>query len=215
MQTLDKRILFLVLALFSTGCAEPDPPSISLYRAVHVGDIDQVDRHIYWGADLNKPNPDGDMPLHVAAGKGYIAITRLLIRQGADVDLVNRDGQTPIYAALMAGRTQVAKLLYENGATLDADHLLHETARNRVADRDVIEFLIRHGGDINKADASGNTALHTAVNGGFRVVSKFLISQGADVSALNRDGHSPLKLASDNNNPDLIDLLKRNGAVMR
>jgi ankyrin repeat protein len=216
MLTLDTRILFLVaLALFSAGCAEPDPPSISLYRAVHVGDLDQVDRHIHWGADLNEANPDGEMPLHVAARSGRVAITRLLIRQGADLDVANRDGRTPIYVALMAGRTQAAKLLYESGAALDADNLLHEVARNRIADRDVIAFLTRHGGNINNVDASGSTALHTAVDRGFRVVSKVLISRGADVNALDRNGHSPLKLAMENNNPDLIVLLQRNGAVMR
>ena len=216
MQTSYIRIPFLLLlSLFAAGCAEPDPPSISLYRAVHTGDLDQVDRHIYWGADLDAPNPDGEMPLHVAARSGRVAITRLLIKHGANLNIANGDGETPIYAALMSGRTQIAELLLENGATLDADHLLHEVARKGIADRDVIEFLVRHGGDINKADASGNTALHIAVDNGFRVVSKFLISYGADVNALTGDGHSALKLATDNNDSDLIDLLRSNGAVIK
>ena len=210
----NKKIPFLALCLLSAGCAEPDPPSISLYRAVHAGDLDQLDRHIHWGADLNKANPDGEMPLHVAARRGRVAITRLLIRHGADRNIANGEGRTPMYVALMAGRTQVAELLREHGAALDADDLLHEVARNGIADRDVVEFLIRHGGDINNADASGSTPLHTAVDRGFRVVSKFLIAQGADVNALNRNGDPPLKLAMEKDNADLIDLLKRNGAVM-
>ncbi len=215
MLKVDKIILlFLVLSLFFAGCAEPDPPSISLYRAVHAGDLDQLDRHIHWGADLNEPNPDGEMPLHVAARQGRVAITRLLIRHGADPNIANKEGRTPIYVALMAGRTQVAALLLQHDAALDADGLLHDVARNGIADRDVVEFLIRQGGDVNNVDASGNTPLHTAVDRGYRVVSKFLIGRGADVNALNQKGDPPLKLAMENKNADLVDLLKRNGALM-
>lgn len=213
-----RKCVALCVIIFSTlatsGCAEPDRPSISLYRAVHAGDIDQLERHLYWGADLNRANPDGEMPLHVAVRNGRFVITRLLLEHGADIEVTNAQMQTPIYVALMTGRTQIAELLYENGAKLDADYLLHEVTRNQVGDRDVMDFLIAHGADINNLDANGNAPLHTAAQQGYRVVAKMLLARGADVNILNGDKHTPLKLAADNNRPELIDLLKRNGAVL-
>lgn len=205
----------MLFSLLLGACTEPDRPTISLYRAVNAGDIDQLERHIYWNADLNKALPGGETPLHAAARLGRIFMTRLLLKHGADIEVTNSAAQTPIYVALASGRTQVAELLLKNGAQLDADRMLHEVAGRGIADRDVVSFLIAHGGNVNNADESGNTPLHTAVGSGYRVVAKFLIAQGADVNAVNKNLQAPLNLAMEKNNPDLINLLKRNGAVLQ
>lgn len=204
--------LFLAL-LMITGCSEPDRPTISLYRAVHAGDINQLERHLYWGADVNAPDPDGDTPLHVASARGRLIVARMLLDGGAKINAPNRDGKTPLYVALMKGRTQLADLLVKRGAKLDPNDMLHEVARNGVADRDVIRFLVANGGDINSPDEHGDTPLHLAVRQGERVVAKHLINQGADVNAVNQAGEAPLDLAVSRNDKDIIQLLERNGAV--
>jgi ankyrin repeat protein len=209
-----KTLFGLVLALLAiSGCAEPDRPTVSLYRAVHAGDIDQLERHLYWGSDINVPGADGDMPLHVASRRGRLVIARLLLDSGAEVDALNRDGRTPLYVALMKGRTQLADLLVERGAQLKPDWLLLEVARNGVADRDVIRFLVDKGGDIDNRDPNGETALHIAVRGGERAVAQYLIRQGADVNALSGSGETPLDLAIQQGETYIARLLERNGAV--
>jgi ankyrin repeat protein len=203
-----------MLALLTiSGCTEPDRPTISLYRAVHVGDINQLERHLHWGADVNAPDPDGNMPLHVASARGRLIVARMLLDGGAKVDARNRDGQTPLYVALMNGRTQLAQMLVQRGAQFDPDGLLREVARNGVADRDVIRYLVANGGDINSSDKNGDTPLHLAVRQGERVVAKHLIDQGADVNALNQAGEAPLDIAIRRDDSDITQLLQRNGAV--
>ena len=210
-----KRLFPILLGLLLSGCSAPDRPTISLYRALQAGDIDQLERHIYWGTDINVVDANGNMPLHVACNRGRPVIAELLLDNGAKIDALNRAGETPIYVSLMAGRTQVAELLVQHSAELDADRLLQATARNGVADRDVIEFLVRHGGDINNRDEEENTPLHHAISGGHRVVAKFLIARGADVNAVNKNGETVLQIAESVGNTDLINLLTRNGAISR
>ena len=204
---------FLPALLLVVACSEPAEPTISLYRAVHAGDLDQVKRNLHWGADVDQLGPDGERPLHVAAAAGRYILVNLLLKEGADVDAPNRDGHSPLYVALMARRTRVAQELVAAGAQFDPNVLLRELALNDVGDRDAIRLLLAQGADINRADANGDTALHLAVSRDYRVVVKHLINAGADVNAVNGAGATPLGLALEKGSPEIGDMLRRNGAV--
>jgi len=207
-------LVFCVISgILVAGCAEPDRPSVSLYRAVQIGDIDQIERHLYWGTDINAPDAQGNTPLHVAADRGRWAVVRLLLEHGAEIDARNAEGQTPINSALLKGRTQVAELLLQHGAQLDPTRALHDAAVRQIADRDVIRFLVEHGGNINGVAENGNTPLHQAVAEGNRVIAKFLIAQGADVNAPNGAGKTPLDVALESRDADLVRLLQSQGGV--
>jgi ankyrin repeat protein len=204
---------FLLAPLLVVACSEPAEPTISLYRAVHAGDLDQVKRNLHWGADVDQLGPDGERPLHVAAAAGRYILVELLLKEGADLDAVNRDGHSPLYVALMARRTRVAEELVAAGAQFEPSALLRELALNDVGDRDAIRLLLAQGAEIDQADANGDTALHLAVRRGYRVVVKYLIKAGADVNAVNGAGATPLAIALDGGSPEIIDMLQRNGAV--
>jgi hypothetical protein len=204
---------FLLALLLVVACSEPAEPTISLYRAVHAGDLDQVKRNLYWGADVDQLGPDGQRPLHVAAATGRYILVELLLKEGAEVDAPNRDGQSPLYVALMARRTRVAEELVTAGAQFDPSALLRELALNDVGDRDAIRFLLAQGAKIDQADANGDTALHLAVSRDYRVVVKHLINAGADVNAVNGAGATPLAIALEVGSPEIVDMLRRNGAV--
>jgi ankyrin repeat protein len=45
------------------------------------------------------------------------------------------------------------------------------------------------------------------------VVVKHLIKAGADVNAVNGAGATPLAIALDGGSPEIVDMLRRNGAV--
>ncbi len=207
-----KTAILLIPLLVLSGCGKPDQPTVNLYLAIQRGDIDQIERHIRWGADINRLNVDGRRPLHVAAERGRIAITRLLMKNGADPNATDSEGHTPIHSALMSGRTQIADLLIKQGATYDPNRLLHQAVEKGVEDRDVVAFVLNRGGDINQADEAGITPLAKAISGNYRVLVKFLIAAGADVNAPNRSGELPLQLAQQMKNPDIERLLRRNGA---
>jgi ankyrin repeat protein len=188
-------LTLLLLAALLTGCREPPAPTISLYRAVQVGDLDQIKRHIRWGTDLNQADADGDLPLHVAARAGQVSIARELAQNGASLNARNGLGQTPMDLALAHGKTKVAELLLGFGVTLDPQAALLSLVRAGVSDRDAFDFLIRRGADTNRADTEGVAPLHLAVKLGHLETARRLLQRGADVNRPDGAGRTPLALA--------------------
>lgn len=206
----------ILLAAALIGCEKPARPTVSLYRAVSSSDLDQVRRHLYWETDINRPDSDGDHPLHVAARLGTLNIARELLKHGAEPAALNRSEQTPIEVALANGRTQVARMLVQNGVPLDRQAMLAKLVRDGLSDRDVFEFLIVQGADVNQPDARGETLLTSAIARGHLQAVTRLIGYGANVNQPDAGGRLPLDLAlTADKGADrvaIVELLKRHGA---
>jgi ankyrin repeat protein len=140
-------------------------------------------------------------------------ICALLIEHGARIDARNRQGHTPLEVAVLAGKISVARLLLQRGAALDARHLLGEAIRAGTDFRDVYDFLIRHGADLNAPDAAGDTPLIIAVRTGNRLTVKRLVDRGADINHPGADGLTPLGLARRRGDGDIVRLLQQYGAA--
>lgn len=203
----------LLALLFVAGCADPDRPSIGLYLALQRGDIDQIERHIFWGADINKAGPNGQMPLHIAAEKGRPIVTELLLEHGADINGRDSKAKTPLHTAVMSGRTQVAEFLIKRGAEFKPNKLLEEMVSNSVTDRDVIRLLLKNGADINHISDQGLTPLLVAIKQDNRVLVKLLIDNGADVNKPDNNDQTPLHLANQIKDGSISRLLQKNGAI--
>ena len=199
-------------AILLGACSEPPQPTITLYRAIHGGDLDQIKRHIYWGTDINQTDPRGERPLHVAARHGRVIIARELLKNDADPNAENGAGETPLQIALTEGKTQLAGLLMKEGATDSAQELLFFLVRAGVDDRDSLELLTKQGADISAKDQSGVTPLHIAVGNEQRLLTKRLIDLGADVDIVDDDGNTPLSLAIEEGNRHIVEMLERSGA---
>lgn len=208
--------LMLVAAMSLAGCTEPAAPTVNLHRAVEIGDIDQVSRHVYWKSGLDEPDARGDPPLHVAARAGRVAIARELALNGADVEARNAAGQTPLEVALAHGRTQVAGMLIDAGATLDAQAMLADLAGAGMIDRDTLSFLVKAGAQLDKLDPNGEAPLHVAIRKGLLETVRRLIIAGADVNQSTGDGRLPLRIARESapgrDARFIVSTLERNGA---
>jgi ankyrin repeat protein len=204
--------LLALTALVLAACSEPQQPTINLYRAIQAGDLDQIKRHLYWGTEINQPDPDGDYPLHVAARRGRVVIARALLDHGANPNAQNLGGKTPLRVALGQGKTQVALVLVQKGALDDPQELLFDLARSGVSDRDSLKFLVERGADVNARDDKGDTALHIAIRDNRLLLVKRLIDQGADVTLPDGEGRTPIELAAINQNRDITLELERYGA---
>jgi ankyrin repeat protein len=213
MQAMKKLLLTALLPLLLAACGEPDRPSISLYLALQHGDIDQIERHIYWGTDINALDADGRRPLHVAAERGRTVVLELLLEHGADVNAPDQAGRTPIQRAVLNGRTQIADLLLQHGARLDPGELLLEAAAQGVQDRDVVRWLVGHGADLNQKDAAGDTALLLAARSGNHRLALHLVDEGADVNVHDAAGRSAIAVARAAGQLDIVSLLQRYGAA--
>lgn len=202
----------LFLSLLLSGCGAPDKPSIPLFLALQRGDIDQIERHIYWGSDIQAAMPDGQRPLQLVAAKGNVVVVRLLLKHGAKVNAPDAAGVTALQAAILAGRTQTADVLLKQGATLEADQWLLQAAAAGTTDRDVVDYLIKHGANTESRDSNGDTALLLAVRGGYLRLARHLVERGADVNVRDTGQQSALKLAQQLGHGELAALLQRYGA---
>ncbi|KAK3542787.1 hypothetical protein QTP70_002990 [Hemibagrus guttatus] len=95
-----------------------------------------------------KRNHKGETPLHLAAIKGDVEMTRELLEQGADPNLKDHAGWTPLHEACNLGHVGVVELLLQQGALIntpgyDNDSPLHDAVRN--GHTAVAKVLLRHG----------------------------------------------------------------------
>ena len=207
-------ILALTALVVSLGaCAEPDRPSVPLYLAIQRGDLDQLERHIHWGTDINVALPGGRYPLHSAAEKGRFVMVKTLLSNGADIGALTEQGDSALDLAILSGRTQVAELLLDSGARLDPSAVLIKAASLGVTDRDTVKFLVEAGADLEKRNADGDTPLLISIRQHNNRLATHLVNRGADVNVKTADGRSALDLARQLAYPELISLLQRQGAL--
>ena len=133
----------------------------------------------------------GDTPLHWPAHNGCIKIVRLLLEHGADptAQEINWIGGTPLHWA-SERQPEIVQLLIDAGADVNArvvrpgsHHLggtpVHWCARQKDDCAEVIEVLLKNGGDPALTDAFGKTALQYAEAGGHARVAHALRSNAA------------------------------------
>jgi ankyrin repeat protein len=151
-------------------------------------------------------------PLHVAAGRGDLALANLLLNEGANIEAEEQHGFTPLSAAIVAGHTEMANLLLDRGADLKAkdyqgQSLLHRAAKH--GQIDMARWLLDRDArgadrvaDINQRSDSGLTPLHLTVKDTWlfsKAMIKFLVENGADTTATTKDGKTILDLMQETN----------------
>lgn len=78
-------------------------------------------------------------------------------------------------------------------------------------DIDMMEDLLRKGGDVNENGRMGDRPLHQAANAGHLKATEFLVARGADVQIKNEIGGSPLHEAAENGHVEMIRYLVGKG----
>ena len=129
-------------------------------------------------APVNRINPEGQAPLHIAAGNGSVDLMEALIKRGADVNLANSSRQTPLHWAAWNNQTAAVTL------------------------------LLRYGADITQQDLAGNTPLIFAAQNGSSDAVVLLLKQGSDRYIANKSGKTAAIMAEDSGYRDLAQLLK-------
>ncbi|KAI6695681.1 hypothetical protein NL676_023391 [Syzygium grande] len=187
--------------------------------------------------DLNKPNPDGRSPLHVAAANGFVDTIRFCVAVGADADATDSAGSTPLHLAAAKGHAEAVEYLVNRSTyarhVVDGDgktafELAAENGHSRLLDslrlRDVLlraarvddvhgmKNCLAEGADVDARDQNGWTPLHRAAFKGRVESVKVLLSHGASVNAVDDAGYTPLQCAVEAGHGHLAPLLIAHGA---
>lgn len=197
-----------------------------LHKASEAGRPDIVRFLIDAGADVNSTSHNsGYTPLHLAAEEGHPDIVRVLIDAGADVHSTKRDtGITPLHKAADSGHLEIVKLLIRQGALNKMDRSQKETllsyAVNGVASDErleIVRLLLKKGVSV-KAVKDRSIVLVNAIeyNGeehpNAEELIRILLKAGADVNKGPITFRSPLAMAVEKGNRNIVELLLKNGA---
>ncbi|MDY5918496.1 MAG: ankyrin repeat domain-containing protein [Treponema sp.] len=151
-------------------------------------------------------------PIIIASQYGHLEIVKLLISYKANLELKDEYETTPLIRAAQNGYIDIIKELVNNGANYK-DHqgaILTLAAFN--GKKDVVEYFLKKGVNVDAKDQDGNTALIKAsINNQLEIV-KYLIKNGADVNIKNNDAITALMVAAYSGHLDVVNLLLKNGA---
>ena len=215
-------ILFIVL-LISTGYTKAQDGS-ELINAVAYQDLDKIKSLVEAGVDINyKEKSAGATALIMSAMYNFVDIARYLIEKGADISVKNNTGHTALMAS--AGSSEeVFDLLVANRADMSLK-LEDGTSAFMLSISGVMsdfvgfgnaKKLLENGADVDESftsgPAEGYTCLMMAARNQRPDIVKFLADNGADVNAKAANGNTPLSLAEEEEDKEMIELLKQLGA---
>ncbi|XP_076816760.1 uncharacterized protein LOC143462461 [Clavelina lepadiformis] len=206
--------LDIVRTLLQAGCnpdIQDDNGDTALHRAVTAGYERIVQRLLDEACSVDRQNNLGDTALHEASRCGYSRIVKCLIQASANVSCRNKNGDVPLHMACANGHATSTQQLLSASSNPSAsnkqgDMPLHLAVR--FAHCTCTRLLIGSNCDINHQNEFGNTALHIAVVTQHRKIVRILLDGKAEAQKiLNKKRKSPVDLARDNENGELILML--------
>jgi len=87
----------------------------ALYSAAYYGNLQDAERLIRIGTNLNWSNEGGATPLYIAAQNGHKEVVDLLLKHNANINQAAEGGWTPLRIAEHKGHKDIAKKLSEYG----------------------------------------------------------------------------------------------------
>lgn len=182
-----------------------------LIDAVEDFDRPAIDRALRRGANVNAKRSDGYTALHIAAFSSRRSIVEKLILNRADFEIRDASGKTALFHAVSCRDFKCVKHLVEDGGAdvnardNDGDTVLHQLTD---FEQEEFEYIIENGGDPNIANNKGHTALHVAVDNGYISDVVNLVNAGVDIALKDVKGKTPLMIAMENKQEDIVDYLK-------
>ena len=179
------------------------------------------------GADPNKPDSKGFLPLLHCISKNSTKLVQLFIEFGANVNTYGKrifvskeeseefheDRTTPLLAGVLDDQFDICRLLLVNGA--DPNRNLFPTNHSPISyavmngSVALVKLLIRHGADLASTRDDGFTVVHDAVDAGHLEILNTLLYADAPHDIPDEVGNTPLMLTTlPRNNRNDISIMK-------
>ncbi|KAK0135691.1 Ankyrin repeat and SOCS box protein 3 [Merluccius polli] len=164
---------------------------------------------------VNSLTHKGESALYLAAKRGHMAVTRLLLKAHADINQCTDDLSCPLFAAVDGGHKEVVQLLVSKGAEVNGTHTaccwtcLHHAVYKGYRDIVCILICVCH---LEAVDDHNITPLFVAAQYGRHECLEILVGAGADVNAQADDLATPLMLASQEGHERCVEILVEHGA---
>jgi ankyrin repeat protein len=156
----------------------------ALLEAAKTGNVEDVEKLIEEGADVNARGNIRSTPLHYAAKKGNTAVVKILLQNYADVNLKNKKRYTALHYAVDKGHIPVIMVLLKHDKIdINAQDQFGRTPLHLAVDSSVaiIDILVLYGANINAADNSGHAVLHYPIRNNNIAAMRALINHGANI----------------------------------
>ncbi len=191
-----KRILLCVTCFLSCILLTTSMVYASgVLKAIQNKNMQEAEKLILDGADVNEKGENNMTPLIYAADMGYGDMVALLLKKGAEVNAQTEDGATAIMSNGAWVDASIIKMLLEYGANPNAQTVNGSTALMGAAMKgrtDMMQLLFEKGAQANLTTSSGETALMNATGFGFDDAMELLLKNGANVNAQNNEGLTAL-----------------------
>uniref|UniRef100_A0A2M4AJV7 Putative ga binding protein beta chain transcription factor n=2 Tax=Anopheles triannulatus TaxID=58253 RepID=A0A2M4AJV7_9DIPT len=119
----------------------------------------------------------GTTPLHLAARYNHIETSRVLLRAGISKDSKTKVDRTPLHLAVFHGNIEI------------------------------VELLLTHKCEVDAKDMLKMTALHWGVERKHTKIVEMLLQYGADPNVVSKFGKTPIQLATESDQPNLVRLM--------
>ena len=168
--------------------------------------------------DIDVVNENGATPLMIAAEYGSEEIVTQLLKRNPDLYLKDYDGNTAIWLAITHGRTSVVRSMLDHGIDIYGKNnsgrtLLHNACVSPDLEPEVVRLLFEKGADLNARGKNGETPLHDASRLGNLAIAEMLIQLGANHSTEDSSDRTPLIVAWQHGEIDVVKLLQQHSSI--
>lgn len=173
------------------------------------------------GFKLSNKDVKGNGIFNYAAKSSNIDFLKLLVAKGVDYKSVNEEGGNAILYASRGTRGSdynLATFKYLESLGLNANVVgdygrnpLHRIA-HKSSDKDLFEYFVKRGVDVNLQDQGGDSPFMNAANSSTLEVVQFLYPKVKNINAQDENGRSALAMAINQNAAEVAQFLIDKGA---
>ncbi|KAK4878595.1 hypothetical protein RN001_011101 [Aquatica leii] len=192
---------------------EDNDGNTCLHLAATHEEVDLFKKFLEKGLDVNKLNINGDNSLQVAIEHDKMKIAKILLDMGGDPNTVTRTGNTCLLKAIELDDKDLTDYLMKWKVDINIQSNNGQTPLGGALENGltaVSKLLIQMGADVNIQRAAG-TYLHLAAQYGVNVVDE-LLDAGFDINHKDLYGETPLTVALQSNQVDIMTVLLERGA---